>query len=38
VVQAIARHAHVDITTAVDAHTNLGAMRRRPDAIEREDL
>lgn len=38
VVQAIARHAHVDITMAIYAHTNLDAMRQALDAIEWEDL
>jgi integrase len=38
VVQAIARHAHVDITMAIYAHTNLDAMRQALDAIEWKDL
>jgi integrase len=38
VVQAIARHAHVDMTMAIYAHTNLDAMRQALDAIEWEDL
>ena len=38
VVQAIARHAHVDITMAIYANTNLDAMRQALDAIEWEDL
>ena len=37
-VQAIARHAHVDITMAIYAHTNLDALRQALDAIEWEDL
>ncbi|MDT7743337.1 MAG: hypothetical protein QOE59_2415 [Actinomycetota bacterium] len=37
-VQAIARHAHVDITMAIYAHINLDAMREALDAIEWEDL
>ena len=38
VVLAIAQHAHVDITMAIYAHTNLDAMRQALDAIEWEDL
>jgi integrase len=38
VVQAIARHAHIDVTMAIYAHTNLDAMRQALDAIEWEDL
>ena len=34
VVQAIARHAHIDVTMAIYAHTNLDAMRQALDAIE----
>ncbi|HWN25363.1 MAG TPA: tyrosine-type recombinase/integrase, partial [Actinomycetospora sp.] len=32
VVQAIARHAHVDITMAIYAHTNLDAVRQAPSS------
>ena len=38
VVQAIPRHAHIDVTMAIYAHTNLDAMRQALDAIEWEDL
>jgi len=38
IVQAIARHAHIDVTMAIYAHTNLDAMRQALDAIEWEDL
>lgn len=38
VVQAIARHADVDITLSIYAHTNLDAMREAVDSIEWEDL
>jgi len=38
VVQAIARHAHIDVTMSIYAHTNLDAMRQALDAIEWEDL
>jgi len=38
VVQAIARHAQIDVTMAIYAHTNLDAMRQALDAIEWEDL
>ena len=37
VVQAIARHADVEITLAIHAHTNLDEMRRALDAIDWED-
>jgi len=36
VVQAIARHADVDITMTIYAHTNLDAMRQALDAIDWE--
>lgn len=38
VVQALARHAHVDITMAIYAHTDLDARRQALDAVEWEDL
>jgi hypothetical protein len=38
VAQVIARHAHIDVTMAIYAHTNLDAMRQALDAIEWEDL
>ena len=38
VVQAIARHADIDVTMTIYAHTNLDAMRQALDAIEWEDL
>jgi len=38
VVQAIARHADLDVTLSIYAHTNLDAMRQALDAIEWEDL
>ncbi|HYH31388.1 MAG TPA: tyrosine-type recombinase/integrase [Pseudonocardia sp.] len=38
VVHAIARHAHIDVTMAIYAHTNLDAMRQALDAIEWKDL
>lgn len=38
VVQAIARHAHIDVTMAIYAHTNLDAMRQALDAIEWKEL
>ena len=34
VVQAIARHADIDVTMTIYAHTNLNAMRQALDAIE----
>ena len=34
VVQAIARHADIDVTMTIYAHTNLDAMRQALDAIE----
>ena len=36
VVQAIARHADLDVTLSIYAHTNLDAMREALDAIEWE--
>ncbi|MEK6466533.1 tyrosine-type recombinase/integrase [Pseudonocardia alni] len=36
VVQAIARHAGIDVTTAIYAHTNMDEMRQALDAIEWE--
>ncbi|WP_433801654.1 tyrosine-type recombinase/integrase [Actinomycetospora sp. CA-084318] len=38
VVQAIARHAHIDVTMSIYAHTNLDAMRQALDAIEWREL
>jgi integrase len=38
VVQAIARHADVDITLSIYAHTNLDAMREALDRVEWDDL
>ena len=38
VVQAIARHAHIDVTMSIYAHTNLDAMRQALDAIEWKEL
>ncbi|HEY2221902.1 tyrosine-type recombinase/integrase [Actinomycetospora sp.] len=38
VVQAIARHADIDVTMTIYAHTNLDAMRQALDAIEWKDL
>lgn len=37
-VQAIARHADLDVTLTIYAHTNLDAMREALDSIEWEDL
>ena len=37
VVQAIARHADVEITLAIYAHTNLDQMREAVDLIDWED-
>lgn len=37
VVQAIARHADIDVTMTIYAHTNLDAMRQALDAIDWED-
>lgn len=37
-VQAIARHADIDVTMTIYAHTYLDAMRQALDAIESEDL
>ncbi|WP_433034206.1 hypothetical protein [Actinomycetospora sp. CA-053990] len=34
VVQAIARHADVDVTMTIYAHTDLDAMRQALDAID----
>jgi integrase len=36
VVQAIARHADLDVTLGIYAHTNLDAMREALDRIEWE--
>jgi integrase len=33
-VQAIARHADIDVTMTIYAHTNLDVMRQALDAIE----
>lgn len=38
VVQQIARHAHIDVTLTIYAHTNLDAMRRALDSIEWDEL
>lgn len=38
VVQAIARHADLDVTMSIYAHTNLDQMRAALDKIEWEDL
>ena len=35
-VQAIARHADLDVTSGIYAHTNLDAMRAALDRIDRE--
>jgi GntR family transcriptional regulator len=37
VVQAIARHADIDVTMSIYAHTNLDAMREALDKIDWED-
>lgn len=38
VVQAIARHADLDVTLSIYAHTNLDAMREALDSVEWDDL
>jgi integrase len=38
VVQAIARHADIDVTMTIYAHTNLDAMRQALDVIDWENL
>jgi integrase len=38
VVQRIARHADLDVTLGIYAHTDLDAMREALDSIEWDDL